>query len=78
MGSILSLQKKFADEVEKLVSKGNTTYIHAVIDVCEKHGIDPSSVGRFLPKAMKERLKVEGQDLNILPKDRKQKRLPFK
>jgi len=78
MGSILNLQKRFSDEVERIVSRGNTTYIEAVIDVCEKHGIDPSSVGKFLPKAMKERLKMEGQDLNLIPKDKKQKRLPFK
>jgi len=78
MGSILSLQKRFSEEVEKMVSKGNTTYIEAVIDVCEKHGIDPSSVAKFLPKAMKERLRLEGQDLNLIPKDKKQKRLPFK
>lgn len=78
MGSILNLQKRFAEEVEGIVSKGKSSYIEAVIDVCEKHGIDPSSVAKFLPKNMKERLKVEGQDLNLIPKDRKQKRLPFK
>jgi hypothetical protein len=78
MGSILNLQKRFAEEVEGIVSKGKSSYIEAVIDVCEKHGIEPSSVAKFLPKNMKERLKVEGQDLNLIPKDRKQKRLPFK
>jgi hypothetical protein len=78
MGSILNLQKRFAEEVEVIVGKGKSSYIEAVIDVCEKHGIEPSSVAKFLPKNMKERLKVEGQDLNLIPKDRKQKRLPFK
>lgn len=78
MGSILNLQKKFAEEVENIVSKGKITYIDAVITVCEKHGIDPSSVSKLLPKAMKERIRVEGQDLNLIPKDKKQKRLPFK
>jgi hypothetical protein len=78
MGSILNLQKRFAEEVEVIVGKGKSSYIEAVIDVCEKHGIEPSSVAKFLPKSMKERLKVEGQDLNLIPKDRKQKRLPFK
>ncbi len=66
MGSILNLQKRFAEEVEGIVSKGKSSYIEAVIDVCEKHGIEPSSVAKFLPKNMK------------IPKDRKQKRLPFK
>ena len=78
MGSILSLQKRFADEVEKIVGRGKSSYLDAVIEVCEKHGIDPSSVAKFLPKSMKERLRVEGQDLNLIPKDKKQKRLPFK
>lgn len=78
MGSILSIQKRFSDEVEKIVEKGKSSYIEAVIEVCEKHGIDPSSVGKFLPKSMKERLRVEGQDLNLIPRDKKQKRLPFK
>lgn len=78
MGSILSIQKRFSEEVEKIVEKGKSSYIEAVIEVCEKHGIDPSSVGKFLPKSMKERLRVEGQDLNLIPKDKKQSRLPFK
>jgi len=78
MGSILNLQKKFAEEVEKIVANGKITYIDAVIAVCENYGIDPSSVAKLLPKSMKERIRVEGQDLNLIPKDKKQKRLPFK
>lgn len=78
MGSIINLQKRFAEEVEKIVERGKSSYIEAVIEVCDKNGIDPSSVAKFVPKNMKERIKMEGQDLNLIPKDRKQKRLPFK
>jgi len=78
MGSILNLQKRFSEEVEKIVQKGRLSYIEAVIEVCDKNGIDPSSVAKFVPKNMKDRIKLEGQDLNLIPKDKKQKRLPFK
>ena len=44
MGSILNLQKRFSEEVEKIVQKGRLSYIEAVIEVCDKNGIDPSSV----------------------------------
>jgi len=78
MGSILELQKRFAEEVEKIAKKKDVSYIDAVIEVCEKFGVDPASVGKLIPKNMKAKLKVEGQDLNLIPKDKKQKRLPFK
>jgi phosphoribosylformylglycinamidine (FGAM) synthase-like enzyme len=79
MGSILSVQqKKFAEEVDKIIKKGKSNHIEAIIEICEKYGIDPSSVGKIIPKAMKERIRAEGQEMNLLPKDKKEKKLPFK
>ena len=39
-----------------------------MIELCEKHDIEPGIVAKSLSKPIIEKLKVEGQDLNILPK----------
>ena len=72
MGSILSLQADFCRQVEELyTARKDTTYMEVIIDLCERHGIEPESVAKLLNKPLKERIKVEGQRANILKKGSK-------
>ena len=61
-------KKGFSKKVENMVQKRGGTYLEAVIELCEKHEIEPGIVAKSLSKPIIEKLKVEGQDLNILPK----------
>jgi hypothetical protein len=72
MGSIISLQTDFCRQIEDLYrSRKDTTYMEVIVDLCEKHGIEPEAAAKLLTKPIKERLKAEGQKSNMLKKDSK-------
>jgi len=72
MGSIVNMNNDFSKEVEEFVkNQKETSYIDAVLYLCEKHGVEPDTISKLLSKPIKERLKVEGQQLNLLKKDSK-------
>ena len=61
-------KKGFSKKVENIVRDRGGTYLEAVKELCEKHEIEPGIVAKSLSRPIIEKLKVEGQDLNILPK----------
>jgi hypothetical protein len=72
MGSIINLQADFSRQVEEIYkSRKDTTYMEVIVDLCEKHGIEPESAAKLLSKPLKERLRAEGQRYNMLKKDPK-------
>ena len=62
---------RFPKEVELYAIKNSVSYIDAVIAVCEKFGIEPQVAAKFLTKPIIEKIKTEGQELNLLPKKTK-------
>jgi hypothetical protein len=61
------------NEVEKLVLK-KYTYMEAVIKLCEDLSLEPAYIAKHLPKPIIEKLREEGESINLLPKSA---RLPF-
>jgi len=59
---------RFPREVENHAKQYTVSYIDAVIAVCEKYGIEPQVGAKFLSKPIIEKIKAEGQELNLLPK----------
>ena len=59
--------KKFAEEIEKTVleNKG-MKYMDAIIFFCEKNKVDDESVPKLVSKPLKEKLKAEAMELNLL------------
>ena len=69
MGSILKFtEHTFSKRVENLVIERNISYIDAILTICEEEELEPDSVTSLLSIPIKERLMVEGQELNILKK----------
>ncbi|NBR25808.1 MAG: hypothetical protein EBU08_18920 [Micrococcales bacterium] len=62
--SELNLQQ----EIEKRVLKTGEGYIDAILSVCENYSLDPEYIAKHLPKPIIEKIKEEGQTLNLLPK----------
>ena len=60
---------EFCKEVEKLV-KDDTydSYIDAVLHVCDEVKVEPFVGARLLSQPIKEKIRKEGQDINLLPK----------
>ena len=61
--------KQFSLEIEayKKEHKG-FTYMDAIVAYCEERNIDTSTVGPLVNKALKEKVALECQKLNLLPK----------
>jgi len=62
---------RFPKEVENHVKKYGVSYIDSVIAVCDRYGIEPQVAAKFLSKPIIEKIKAEGQELNLLPKKSK-------
>jgi hypothetical protein len=62
--SELNLQQ----EIEKRVLKTGDSYIDAILYICDNHSLDPEYIAKHLPKPIIEKLKEEGESLNLLPK----------
>jgi len=58
--------KKFALIIENLVKSKKISYMEAVINYCEEHEIDTSSVGSLINKSLKEKIKLEAEKLNLV------------
>jgi GMP synthase PP-ATPase subunit len=61
--------RKFSEEIEKIVKENkDMKYIDAIVFFCEENGVDVESIPKLLSKPLKERLKCEAIDLNLLKK----------
>lgn len=56
-------------EVEKIALSNGGMYIDAVIAACEDHDVDLVIASKFLSKPIIEKIKIEGQEVNLLPKE---------
>ena len=63
--------KQFAFKIEDVVKSKKISYIEAVCLHCENNGIDTGSVGKLINKSLKEKIKLEAEKLNFLPKTSK-------
>ena len=71
----------FGLEIEKRVKNKNSSYLDAVMDVCETFEIEPQSIAKHLTKPVIEKIKFEASQRNLLRGKEKQKyngsRLPI-
>ena len=62
--------KKFALKIEQMVGLGNgqTSYMDAILDYCEKHQMEPDAIAPLISKPLKEKLEADARELNFLPR----------
>ena len=56
----------FTEEVVEMAEKTGS-YIEAVLELCEKHNIEPQVAAKMLSKPIIEKIEREGMSANILP-----------
>ena len=56
-------------EIEEIAIENGGRYMDAVIEVCEKKDIDIAIMAKFLSKPIIEKIKIEGQEINLLPRE---------
>ncbi len=62
------LEKEFSKTVERHVTKNECGYIEAVVEVCNELEIEPALGAKYLPTPIKEKIRVEGEEINLLPR----------
>jgi len=62
-------QNIFIREIEKYVEKNGGSFIDATLAMCDMYGIEPAIGAKYLTKPIIEKIKEEGIDINILPRN---------
>ena len=59
--------RKFVEEIESIALQNKEMkYIDAIVLLCEKNNIDVESVPKLISKPLKEKIKGEAMELNLL------------
>ena len=61
-------KSKFTKLIESTVADMKIPYMDAIIHVCNKNGIEPEDVKKFISPIIRDKLEAEAMDLNFLPK----------
>ena len=60
--------------IEKTVQSKGLSYLDTVVYLCEEHNIEIDDVRKFISPVIKNKIEVEAQNLNFIPKGNS---LPF-
>ena len=59
--------RTFSEEIEKITKQNkDMKYMDAIVFFCEKNNIDIESIPKLISKPLKEKLKCEAIELNLL------------
>ena len=61
-------KEKFNEHLKTILKNKEDGYIEAVLQACDELGIDPSTMNRYLSAPIKEKIRIEGENNNILPR----------
>lgn len=61
-------QKRFSKIIEDIVHEKNLTYMDAVLHYCAENELEPEDIRKFIGKTLKERIALNAQELNYIPK----------
>ena len=64
---------KIQKEIQSLVLAKEMSYMDAILFLCEKYSVEPELMAKCLSKPIIQKLKEEGETLNLLPKPSKLK-----
>jgi hypothetical protein len=58
----------FSQHIERESIRRGISHMETLLDYCETRNIDPSSVTKLISSSLKEKIKAEAEDLNLLKK----------
>jgi hypothetical protein len=59
---------EFSLYIEQIVLAGNITYMDAVLNYCKENFLEPEDISKLINKSLKDKIEMDFQDLNYLPK----------
>ena len=66
------VKRTFSKEVENNVIVKGGKYIDAVLKKCDDYEIEPQVAAKLISRPIVEKLQIEGQDINLIPKEKNQ------
>ena len=61
--------KEFSLQIEKIVQeRRGISYMDAILRYCEENELDPGTVAPMITKTLKDKITIEAQNLNYIPK----------
>ena len=66
---VKDLEKTFSKKVEDRVANTGETYMDAINHLCENMQIEQKLAAKYLSQPIIEKIKVEAQKVNLLPRD---------
>ena len=61
-------KETFTQEIEAFVIETKLNYIDAIVEYCDRKGIDVEAAGKLISKPLKEKIRFEASELNYLKK----------
>ena len=59
---------EFSMHIEAIAAETNDTHMNVLLKYCEDNFIDPADITNLISKPLKDKIEVEFQELNYLPK----------
>ena len=66
LASFFNNKQNFSQEIERIVSEGDTNYIDAVINYCTDHEIEYNLLNKLIDGPLKAKIEVEARERNFL------------
>jgi len=61
-------KNKFTQLVHDAVTELKSSYMEAILYICEQNNIPPEDVKKFVSPVIRDKLEAEAKQLNLLPK----------
>lgn len=68
LDGLMLTKNKFTKMVEDTVRMKRLSYIDAIVHLCEQHNIEIEDIRKYISLSIKNKLEVEAQNLNFMPK----------
>ena len=62
---------EFSLYIEQLVKQKRLSYMDAVLDYCKENYLEPDDIANLINSNLKDKIAIEMQELNYLPKQAK-------
>jgi hypothetical protein len=59
---------EFSLHIEQLVKQNKISHMDAVLEYCKENFLEPEDVAKLINKSLKEKISLNMQELNLLPK----------
>jgi gas vesicle protein len=66
LDGLMLTKNKFSKMVEDVVKTSNSSYMDAIIHLCEKNNIEIEDIKKYISPTIKNKLEVEAQNLNFM------------